>query len=104
MHLILISGTCKKETGPEHVKVIQTTLVAVNNTWNHQCSTYQTVSITSDGESNCRDALVLLTMKEHLNSQSPIYSQLHQHELINHLVGEDDITADKDFKHVFKCQ
>ena len=105
MHPILISGTCKKETGPEHAKVIQTALTAAKRTQNFQSfTTYRTVSIVSDSESKHGDALVLLTMRETLNSQSPIYSQLHKLQLMNHLVGEDDITADKDFKHVFKCQ
>lgn len=61
------------------------------------------VSIASNGESKC-GALVLLPMKESLNSCSPIYSQLHKLELMNDLVGNDDIMADKDFEHVFKHQ
>ena len=48
--------------------------------------------------------LVLLTMQKPLNPTSPIYPQLHCLELMNHLVGDDDITADKDFKHIFECR
>lgn len=102
---ILISGTCKKETGPEHEKLIQMALTAAENTKNEQSfTTYQTVSIALDGKSKHSDALVILTMKKILSSQSPLYPQLHKLELMNHLVGEDDITADKDFKHIFKWQ
>ena len=35
---------------------------------------------------------------------SPIYTQLKPLIFLNLLVGEDDITADKDFKHIFKRQ
>lgn len=91
--------------GPEHTKLIQTALTAAENMKNKQCfTTYRTVSIASDGESKRSDALVILTMKQTLSLQSPIYPLLHKLELINHLVSDDDITADKDFKHVFKCQ
>ena len=64
VHPILISGTCKKETGTQHAKMIQMALIAINKTQNHQNFTsYQTVSIASDGKSKRGDALVLLTMK-----------------------------------------
>ena len=66
---------------------------------------YRTVSIASDGESKCGDALVEITMRWPLSHESPsIYPQLHNLPLLNLLVGKDDITADKDFKHIFKCQ
>ena len=72
---------------------------------NKQCfTTYRTVSIASDGESKHGDALVILTTKWTLSSQSPIYPLLCKLETINHLVGDNNITADKDFKHVFKHQ
>ena len=101
---ILISSTCKKETGAEHARVIATMLSAIGKTKNSRAAVYHTVSIASDGESKHGDALVLLTMQKHLSPDSAIYPQLHHLELMNHLVGNDDVTADKDFKHVFKCQ
>ena len=39
-----------------------------------------------------------------LPSTSAIYQQLKPLTFLNFLVGEDDITADKDFKHIFKRQ
>jgi hypothetical protein len=101
---LLMSGTCKKETGPEHARVINTVLKAFEAMKHHENTTYWTVSIASDGESKCGDALVLLMMHSSLHPYSPIFSQLHNLELMNFLVGHDDITADKDFKHVFKWQ
>ena len=66
--------------------------------------TYHTVSIASDGESKRGDALVEITMRWSLSPTSPIYTQLQPLRFLNLLVREDDITADKDFKHIFKRQ
>ena len=57
----------------------------------------------SDGKAKHRDVLVILTMISSLSHTSPIYSQLNPLELMNFLVDPDDITANKDYKHVFKC-
>ncbi|KAF6752515.1 hypothetical protein DFP72DRAFT_815400 [Ephemerocybe angulata] len=97
---VLISGDCKKETGQEHVKVIQTTLDGVNE---HQDSTgIRVVSIASDGETRRGAALADLTFKTELSPESPIYPLLQSLPFMNMHVGDDDITADKDWKHVFK--
>ena len=58
--------------------------------------------IASDGESKHADALLILTMISPLSemSWSPIYAQLHSLELMNLLVGLDDITTGKDSKHI----
>ena len=66
--------------------------------------TYRTVSIASDSESKHRDALVEITMRWLLPPASPIYTQLKPLTFLNLLVREDDITADKNFKHIFKQQ
>ncbi|KAI9430142.1 hypothetical protein H4582DRAFT_2113926 [Lactarius indigo] len=42
--------------------------------------------------------------KTNLSANSPIYGQLSSLKFMNNLVSLDDLTADKDFKHVFKCQ
>jgi len=47
---------------------------------------------------------VILMMSSQLSASLPIYRQLSLLKLINHLVGPDDLTANKDFKHIFKCQ
>ena len=67
--------------------------------WHH---TYHTVCIVSDGEAKRGDALVILTMSSQLSAGSPLYAQLFSLKLMNHLVSPDNITADKDFKHIFK--
>lgn len=104
IHPIVISGTCKVEKGTEQAKVISITVEATERTKQHEDTIYRTVCIASDGEAKRGDALVRLTMKENLDPESPIYPLLSRLEFMNHLVGQDDITADKDFKHVFKRQ
>lgn len=97
---VLISGDCKKETGQEHAKVLQTVLDGVNE----QKPTTKTriVSIASDGESRRGAAMVMMTFKKKLSPDSDIYSQLSSLPFMNFHVGDDDLTPDKDFKHVFK--
>ena len=61
------------------------------------------ISIASDGEACRGAALIQITHKAPLNPTSPIYEELTDLELMNLLVGDDDITADKDYKHIWKC-
>jgi hypothetical protein len=93
---ILVSGSCKRESGYEHAKLIRTTLdgISVNK--------LRTVCIASDGESRRGEALIIETFKRKLYPTSPIYRYLQVLPFMNLEVGDDDITADKDYKHVFK--
>lgn len=96
---VLISGQCGNESGHEHAAVIQTTLDGVTK------SKLCTISIASDGESRHGESLVHLTFKKQLECSLPIYPLLSTLPLMNLEVGDDDITADKDYKHIFKhCQ
>lgn len=60
------------------------------------------VSLASDGESRRGAAFVLLTFKKTLPTTSKIYPQLSPLSLLNLHVGDDDLTCDKDWKHVIK--
>ena len=60
------------------------------------------VSIASDGETRRGSAFILLTFKSLLLQKSPIYSLLKPLKFLNLHVGDDDLTCDKDWKHVFK--
>ncbi|KAF8221047.1 hypothetical protein L208DRAFT_1041734, partial [Tricholoma matsutake] len=95
-HPILISGSCKWETGIEHAALINTAYQAGHKT------NLRTICITSDGESQRGEALVHLTFKCELAPTSLIYDMLHVLPLMNTKVGDDDLTTDKDYKHVFK--
>ena len=95
----LISGQCGRESGHEHAAIIHTTLDGVAK------SSLQTIFIALDGESRQGEALIHLTFKKHLETSSPIYPALSVLPLMNLEVGDNDITADKDYKHIyiFKC-
>lgn len=93
---ILVSGSCKRETGAEHAALINTGYLASHK------SKLRVISIASDGESRRGEALVRMTFKRQLQPDSPIYEMLQVLPLMNLDVGDDDLTADKDYKHVFK--
>jgi hypothetical protein len=60
------------------------------------------ISLASDGESRRGKALATLTFVALLAAMSPIYEHLVHLDLMDLFIGADDITADKDYKHVFK--
>src|ERR1700761_4614449 len=93
----LISGSCKRETGEQHAQILETTLDAARVT------NLRTICICSDGEARRGKAMIHLTFKNRLSPSSAIYDLLCDLEFMNFMVGDDDLTADKDYKHVFKC-
>jgi len=60
------------------------------------------VSIASDGETQRGSAFILLTFKAPLLQTSPIYPILSPLKFLNLHVGDNDLTCDKDWKHIFK--
>ncbi|KAF6745690.1 hypothetical protein DFP72DRAFT_1077229 [Ephemerocybe angulata] len=97
---VLISADCKKEDGKKHAQLLQTTLDGVNQ--QKEKTKTRIVSIASDGETRRGSAMVMLTFDKKLSPESDIYNHLSALPFMNFHVGEDDITADKDWKHVFK--
>ena len=69
---------------------------------NQSLTNLRVISLASDGESRRGKALAKLTYVAPLASSSPIYDQLVHLDLMDYFVGPDDITADKDYKHIFK--
>ncbi|EJD45336.1 hypothetical protein AURDEDRAFT_64635 [Auricularia subglabra TFB-10046 SS5] len=97
---ILISGTCKKESGLEHARVIQTVLDAcIEKQSRTGC---RIISVASDGESRRGLALEQLFLDRLVAPSSPIYELLASLKLFNLQVGKLDISLDKDYKHVLK--
>ncbi|KAF8810813.1 hypothetical protein BYT27DRAFT_7221830 [Phlegmacium glaucopus] len=91
---VLVSGDCKRESGEEHAEIIKTVLEGVNSL---QTKTkLHITSIASDA------SFILLTFKSNLPHNSPIYPLLKPLKFLNLYVGDDDLTCDKDWKHVFK--
>ncbi|KAK7001931.1 hypothetical protein R3P38DRAFT_3326830 [Favolaschia claudopus] len=98
---VLVSGDCKKESGAEHARnVILPTLDGVNS--KKDATNLRIVSIESDGESRRGSAFIDLTFIRKLSAESPIYEYLKDLPLMDFHVGDDDLTAGKDPKHVFK--
>jgi hypothetical protein len=104
---ILISGTCKRENGHDHAALLTLLVRAINEQFNKiatetgSCPS-RVVSIASDGETRRGCALVEVAMCTTLAPSSMLYNLLEPLRFMNLLVGEDEITADKDYKHVFK--
>jgi hypothetical protein len=97
---ILVSGDCKKETGSEHVRsVLNPTIDGVNS--KRDLTKLRIVSLASDGESRRGAAFIEKTFLRELLPSSNIYHLLKDLRLMNFWVGDDDITADKDAKHIF---
>ncbi|KAJ6456839.1 hypothetical protein DFH09DRAFT_1384197 [Mycena vulgaris] len=98
---VLVSGDCKKETGSEHVhNILNPTIDGVNS--KRELTKLRIVSLASDGESRRGKAFIEKTFIRELSPDSNIYELLKDLPLMNLWVGEDDITSDKDHKHVFK--
>jgi hypothetical protein len=58
--------------------------------------------VASDGESRCDIALDGLTQKHHVDENSDLFALLGGMRLMDLLVGDRNITADKDPKHIMK--
>ncbi|KAI0260621.1 hypothetical protein BC834DRAFT_831523, partial [Gloeopeniophorella convolvens] len=95
---ILLFGSCKRETAEEHAALLQTTIDSANS--QSSLTRARIVSLASDGEARCGKALVQLTFKALLSPSSPIHALLSPLHLMDFHVGDDDITPDKDYKHV----
>lgn len=95
-----ISGTCKREKADPHAALIQTVIDVCNEEAETIGPTLYCVA--SDGESRRGSALMLLTHKRPLSPSSPIFPLLSPMRLMNLLVGDNNLTADKDYKHIVK--
>ncbi|KAJ7355473.1 hypothetical protein DFH08DRAFT_954947 [Mycena albidolilacea] len=100
---ICISGTCKAEKGRQHANLLRKLLEAIQSRNVHGNITYRDVSVGSDGEAKRGLALALEFMKHSLAPSSPIYPLLKPLQFMNLQVGPDDITPDKDYRHVIKA-
>ncbi|KAJ7497922.1 hypothetical protein B0H11DRAFT_1671750, partial [Mycena galericulata] len=99
---ICISGTCKAETASEHAAFLRTVGTAAEKRRSHGNITYRTISYASDGEAKRGSAFVEEFMKYHLKDTSRIFPLLSPLLFMNLRVGPDDITPDKDYRHVIK--
>ncbi|ESK82251.1 hypothetical protein Moror_15507 [Moniliophthora roreri MCA 2997] len=97
---VLISGSCKCETALEHAGLIQTTVDALDSQL--PAVGLKLVSIASDGEQKCGKALVELTFKYDHPQDEELYNLVKSLQFMDLHVGDNDVMADKDGKHIDK--
>ena len=97
----LISATCKKEMAEQHTNLLQLAWKACDE--NQSLTNGHVYCLASDGKSQCGKALVALTEKSPLPTTSLIYPHIHDLKPLNKIVGDQDITSNKDYKNVMKC-
>src|SRR5260370_34627717 len=96
----LISGTCKSKDAHAHMDLLS----IVWRTWNQMRGTIkgEVYCIASDSESRHGKALVTLTEHTPLSQASPLFAYLGSLPLLNLMVVKDELTSDRDYKHVMK--
>src|SRR5260221_5217749 len=100
-HSVLVSGDCKQESGEEHAEVIKTVYDSVNSL---QAQTKLCITLIAlDGKTHQDSSFIILTFKSELRCDFPIYPLLRSLKFLNLYVGDNDLTCNKDWKHVFKC-
>ncbi|KAF7338947.1 hypothetical protein MVEN_01970900 [Mycena venus] len=101
---VLFSADCKNEDGAEHAAtVLRPLITAIKKKSKRNNTTYRLICAASDGEARRGKAFVMEFMKRPLAPESPIFPLLDGLEFMNFLVGDDNMTADKDAKHALKC-
>jgi hypothetical protein len=100
-HPILLSRSCKHETANDHTTLLQAVVDAINN--KQDMTGLRVISLASDRESHHGKALTNLTYVVPLAPSSLIYNHLAHLDLMDYFVSPNDITVDKDYKHIFKC-
>ncbi|KAF8264612.1 hypothetical protein EI94DRAFT_1703093 [Lactarius quietus] len=97
----IIAGTCRQEGCDRHTELISTVIDMCNAEFSTiGCPLF---SIPSDGESHRGATLTKLTHCQLLEPDSELFALLGELCLMNLLVGNNDIMANKDPKHVMKC-
>ncbi|QRV77036.1 hypothetical protein RhiJN_05051 [Ceratobasidium sp. AG-Ba] len=97
----VISGTCKHERSKEDTQLLQT-VMQVCQQLAPKLGLGRLVCLTSDGEARRGASFSDLTLIKPIQPNSALFPLLSGLQLFNTLVGEDDLTGDKDYKHIFK--
>ena len=99
-HPFLISTTCKSKDAHAHMNLLSLAWRACNQI--RGMTKGRVYSLASDGELRHQKALVALMEHMPLSLTSPLFAYLGSLQLLNLMVGEDELTSDKDYKHVMK--
>ncbi|KAI0054949.1 hypothetical protein BV25DRAFT_1816306, partial [Artomyces pyxidatus] len=97
----IISGTCKREEFTAHARLLEMAVHALRTSADIP-KHVRLYCVASDGESRRRRTFIRMAMQASLPPSSPIYGTLAPLRLFNLLCGEDELTADFDWKHVQK--
>ncbi|KLO14229.1 hypothetical protein SCHPADRAFT_826611, partial [Schizopora paradoxa] len=97
---LVVSPTCKQETPDETAHMLSTVL----RIWRDEGAKHfgNIWSFASDGDAGRRAMVYALFFKYHLDSGHRLYKYLSRLPGLNLWVGEGDITADFDWKHLIK--
>jgi hypothetical protein len=95
-----ISATCKSENAAVHGELLSLAWKACDQM--KGVTKGKVYCLASDGESRRGKALVALMECTPLSPTSPLFTHLGGLALLNLMVGEDELTSDKDYKHVMK--
>lgn len=99
---IILSATCKRGTVSDSVHLIMTGLRAWKYSVFGESLRGPIWSITSDGDATRRTSLYSICMRWKLSDKCGLYRRLRGCVGLNLWVGENNLTMDFDYKHVFK--
>ncbi|KAG6907021.1 hypothetical protein DXG01_010890 [Tephrocybe rancida] len=96
----VVSPSCKRETVAQQETLLRSASLALNESQiaNDRCL----YCLASDGDSRRRQALISICFSHDLAEDESIYALLSPLKLFNLKCGTDGLTADFDWKHVFK--
>ncbi|KII88930.1 hypothetical protein PLICRDRAFT_29388 [Plicaturopsis crispa FD-325 SS-3] len=99
-HPVLVSSTCKQEMKEGSADILSTVLEA----WYNICALYfgPIWCFASDGDAERRAMVHRMFMKRAIDSRHTLYKFLGRLPGLNLLVGDRDITASFDWKHLIK--
>jgi hypothetical protein len=98
---ILISSDCKRESGVEHARNVLTPVIRALN-GKKALTRLRTICMESDGETRRGTTFMIKTWKHKLPPTSNIHNLLKDLKFMKFMVGDDDLTGDKDPKHIDK--
>lgn len=99
---IVLSSTCKHGIISDSVHLITTGLRAWKSSSFGEPLRGPIWSIASDGDATRRSSMYAICMTQKVSKESGLYSRLCRCVGLNLWVGENNLTMDFDYKHVFK--
>ncbi len=100
-HPMLVSATCKKEGNGDQCDLIRSMVEAVESAPKDNPNLHLW-SVATDGDPTRRPIFYSLFTARELELRSTLRTMLGEMQLFDYRCGENDITADCDFKHVIR--